>query len=169
MTRPDHRVPALRIERLDPSAPRDAAALVALLDEYARDPTGGGTPLAEDARSRLPGLLASRPHYAGLIALDGERPVGLVNAFEGVSTFKARPLLNIHDIAVTASHRGRGVGRALLAAAEALARERGCCKLTLEALEGNVGAIGLYRSVGFVAYELDPAMGRASFFEKWLT
>ena len=30
-------------------------------------------------------------------------------------------------------------------------------------------AIGRYRSGGFVAYELDPAMGRATFFEKWLT
>ncbi|MCA3179297.1 MAG: GNAT family N-acetyltransferase [Burkholderiaceae bacterium] len=169
MTRPDDRVRALRIEPLDLTAPRDAAALVALLDEYARDPTGGGTPLADDAKARLPGLLASRAHYAGLLAWDGDRPVGLVNAFEGVSTFKARPLLNIHDIAVAASHRGRGVGRALLAAAESLARARGCCKLTLEALEGNATAIGLYRSVGFVAYELDPAMGRATFFEKWLT
>jgi ribosomal protein S18 acetylase RimI-like enzyme len=168
MTHPG-RVPGLRIGRLDPTAPRDAAALVALLDEYARDATGGSTPLAGEAKARLPALLASRPHYAGLLAWDGEAPVGLVNAFEGVSTFKARPLLNIHDIAVAASHRGRGVGRALLAAAEALARERGCCKLTLEALEGNVGAIGLYRSVGFIAYELDPAMGRATFFEKWLT
>lgn len=163
------RLPALRIERLDPGAPRDAAALVALLDEYARGETGGGKALGDDARARLPALLASRPHYAGLLAWEGDTAVGLVNAFEGVSTFRARPLLNIHDIAVAASHRGRGVGRALLAATESLARERGCCKLTLEALEGNVGAIGLYRSVGFAAYQLDPAMGRATFFEKWLS
>ena len=162
------RVPAPRIERLDPASPRDARALLALLDEYASGPEGGRTPLAEDAKARLPALLASRPHYAGLLAWDGDAAVGLVNAFEGVSTFRARPLLNIHDLAVAATHRGRGIGRALLAAAEALARERGCCKLTLEALEGNAGAIALYRSVGFAAYELDPAMGRATFFEKWL-
>jgi GNAT superfamily N-acetyltransferase len=55
------------------------------------------------------------------------------------------------------------------AAVEAEARARGCCKLTLEALEGNTGAIALYRDFGFAAYELDPAMGRASFFEKSLT
>lgn len=160
---------ALRIDRIDPRDPRDAADLLALLDEYARDETGGGTALTDDARARLPGLLASRPNYVGLLARHGDAAVGLVNAFEGVSTFKARPLLNLHDIAVTKAWRGRGVGRRLLAAIEAIARERGCCKLTLEALEGNAGAIALYRTVGFVAYELDPAMGRATFFEKWLT
>lgn len=159
----------LHIERLDALDARHAAALLALLDEYATDPSGGGSPLADDAKARLPGVLAARAHYAGWLAWDGERPVGLLNAFEGVSTFKARPLLNIHDIAVAASHRGRGIGRRLLDAVEAEARARGCCKLTLEALEGNAGAIALYRDVGFVAYELDPTMGRASFFEKWLT
>lgn len=165
----DHMVARLRIERLDPLDARHAAALLALLDEYASSQSGGGTPLADDAKARLPGVLAARAHYAGWLAWDGERPVGLVNAFEGVSTFKAQPLLNIHDIAVAASHRGRGIGRRLLAAAEAEARARGCCKLTLEALESNAGAIALYRDVGFAAYELDPAMGRAIFFEKWLT
>ena len=159
----------VRIERLDPLDAHHAAALLALLDEYATSESGGGMPLAEDAKARLPGVLATRLHYAGWLAWDGERPVGLVNAFEGVSTFKARPLLNIHDITVAASHRGRGIGRRLLAAVEAEACARGCCKLTLEALEGNAGAIALYRDVGFAAYELDPAMGRASFFEKWLT
>jgi ribosomal protein S18 acetylase RimI-like enzyme len=159
----------LQIERIDPSDPRHAAALLALLDEYARGDTGGGRPLDEDAKARLPALLASRPHYVGLLAFLGGHPVGLVNCFEGVSTFKARPLLNIHDLTVAASHRGRGVGARLLAEAEAVARERGCCKLTLEALEHNTGAIGLYRRVGFRAFELDPAMGRATFFEKWLS
>jgi ribosomal protein S18 acetylase RimI-like enzyme len=158
----------VRIARLDPRSPVDAAALVALLDEYARDPTGGGVALGAEARARLPGLLASRPHYLGLLAWTGDTPVGLVNAFEGVSTFKARPLLNIHDIAVTATHRGRGIGRRLLAEAEAHARSRGCCKLTLEALEGNAVALALYRAFGFRAYTLDAAMGRATFHEKWL-
>ena len=158
-----------RIARLDPTDPRDAEALLALLDEYARSATGGGRALSDEAKVRLPALLASRPHYVGLLAWKADRAVGLINAFEGVSTFKARPLLNIHDIAVTATERGQGIGRHLLAGIETIGRERGCCKLTLEALEGNVGAIALYRRVGFVAYELDPAMGRASFFEKWLT
>ena len=74
----------------------------------------------------------------------------------------------MHDIVVTARFRGQGVGRALLARAQDHARSRGCCKLTLEVLEGNERAIALYRTMGFDPYELDPAMGRAMFFEKWL-
>jgi ribosomal protein S18 acetylase RimI-like enzyme len=158
----------VRIAALDPGTPRDADALRRLLDAYARGPTAIGRPLEPDALARLPGLLAARPHYAGLLAWRGDLAVGLLNAFEGVSTFKARPLLNIHDIVVDDRLRGRGIGRALLGAAEALARERGCCKLTLEVLEGNVAAFDLYRRSGFVAYTLDPAMGRATFMEKRL-
>mgnify|MGYP002129986268 CR=1 FL=1 len=63
---------------------------------------------------------------------------------------------------------GAGVGQALLAAAEQLARARGCCKLTLEVLGGNVGALRLYQRFGFANYELDPAMGQAQFMQKWL-
>lgn len=160
----------VRIARLDPRDPADAQALVRLLDEYARSTEGGGQALAEDAKSRLPGLLAQQPHYIGFLAWDpvGGEAVGLINLFQGVSSFKARPLLNIHDIAVTAAWRGLGVGSALLAATEALARERACCKITLEVLEGNTRAAALYRRSGYAAYELDPSMGRAMFFEKWL-
>jgi ribosomal protein S18 acetylase RimI-like enzyme len=159
----------VRIERLDPLDDRHARALLTVLDGYARDPSGGGTGLTDEVKVRLPGLLAQQAHYIGLLAFEGDRPVGLVNAFLGVSTFKARPLLNIHDIAVEPDRRGAGIGRRLLAATEDVARQHGCCKLTLEVLEGNHTAVGLYRAVGFAAYELDPAMGAARFFEKWLT
>ena len=41
-----------------------------------------------------------------------------------------------------------------------------CCKLTLEVLENNDIGKNLYQSIGFVNYELDPAMGKAIFLEK---
>lgn len=153
---------------LDPSDPQHARAMLALLDEYAAGPTGRGYGLDPQARERLPAMLAARPHYWGCLAfVDGE-PAGFANCFETVSTFLAMPLLNVHDIAVSPRFQRRGVGMALLAAIEAAARERGCCKLTLEVLEGNHGARRVYERAGFVAYALDPQMGRAAFMEKKL-
>jgi ribosomal protein S18 acetylase RimI-like enzyme len=70
-------------------------------------------------------------------------------AFIGFSTFHARPLLNIHDLAVVPGRRGKGVGRALLTAAEAHAGELGCCKLTLEVQDDNTPARQLYERFGF--------------------
>ena len=37
-----------------------------------------------------------------------DKPVGLATTFEGFSTFAAKPLINIHDIAVLPDYRGRG-------------------------------------------------------------
>lgn len=142
------------------------AALRALLDEYASGPEGGGQKLDSEVLARLPEVLKASRCYAGWLAFVDDAPAGLLNGFLGVSTFRAQPLLNIHDIVVSAPFRRRGIGQALLAAAEVGARARGCCKLTLEVLEGNAGAIAAYRQAGFAPYELDPAMGRAMFFEK---
>ena len=158
----------MRTERLDPANPRDAAALTALLQDYASGPAGGGKPLPPSALERLPGTLAACPTYVGLLARDGDTPVGLLNAFTSVSTFAARPLMNIHDLTVATGRRGQGIGRALLAHIERIARAAGCCKLTLEVLDGNRVAVGLYESAGFARYRLDPAMGDARFMQKWL-
>jgi len=158
----------LHIRPADLAAPEDARIIVELLDEYARDPMGGGSPLPGDVRRRLPGELARRPGAHALMArLDGE-PAGMALCFEGFSTFAARPLLNIHDFMVRAPLRGRGVGRALMAAAEDLARALGCCKLTLEVLEGNAPAQALYRAAGFAGYSLSDETGRALFWQKKL-
>jgi ribosomal protein S18 acetylase RimI-like enzyme len=148
--------------------PAHAASLLELLDAYARDPAGGGEPLGDFARDNLIGELAARPAIFSVLAFDGRMPVGLVNAIEGFSTFACRPLINVHDVMVAASHRGRGIAARLFAEVEAIARERGACKLTLEVLDGNASARALYRRLGFAAYQLDPAMGHAQFLHKWL-
>ena len=148
--------------------PLHAAALVHLLDHYARDPAGGGAPLSDYARSNLIDALAARPFVFSVLAFDDATPVGLVNAIEGFSTFACKPLVNIHDVVVLESHRGRGIASRLFAETEAIARERGACKLTLEVLAGNRAARALYEKLGFDDYRLDPAMGEARFMQKWL-
>ncbi len=148
--------------------PAHAVALVGLLDAYARDPAGGGKPLSRYARENLIRELAARPSIFSVLAFDGETPVGLVNAIEGFSTFACRPLVNVHDVVVIAGHRGRGIAARMFAEVEAIARERGACKLTLEVLDGNHAARALYEKLGFAAYQLDPGMGHAQFLHKRL-
>ena len=151
--------------------PEQAAALLRLMDEYASGESGGGQPLNAYTRAHLVATLRTRPGAHTLLAVErdeagGEIHVGLLNAFESFSTFACRPLLNIHDVVVSAAWRGKGIGRQLMQAAEELARELGCCKLTLEVLEGNTKARAAYESLGYAGYELDPAMGKALFWQK---
>ena len=145
-----------------------AAALVDLLDAYARDPAGGGQPLAPAVRAGLPAALAARPQAFSVLAFDGDVPVGLVNCIEGFSTFACRPLVNVHDVVVLQSHRGQRIAQRMLARVEQEARARGACKLTLEVLSGNAGALRAYQREGFAGYQLDSAFGSALFLQKKL-
>jgi ribosomal protein S18 acetylase RimI-like enzyme len=158
----------LQVFRADYGNSAHAAALVQLLNAYAQDPAGGGQPLSDFAKTHLVAELAARPQAFSVLAFDGTQPVGLVNCIEGFSTFACRPLVNVHDVVVLASHRGRRVGEQMLSLVEQIARERGACKLTLEVLQGNRSAITLYQRIGFAGYQLDPALGQAQFLQKWL-
>jgi GNAT superfamily N-acetyltransferase len=156
------------IERVHFAHAQQAAALRRLMQCYATDPMGGGTPIPAAVLQVLPERLAALPQAVSFFALVADEPVGLINCFEGFSTFLARPLLNIHDVVVQPDHRGLGISTRLLEAAEDEARRRGCCKLTLEVLTGNMPAAASYRRYGFVPYRLDPATGVAEFWQKAL-
>lgn len=159
----------LAITRADFADPADVAALVVVLDAYARDPMGGGEPLPEDVRERLGPALAEMPGAFAFIARLGDRPVGGAICFMGFSTFAARPLVNVHDVSVVPGHRGKGIARALFSAIEDEARRRDACKVTLEVLSGNHRARELYASLGYGDYQLDPEAGHALFWQKRLT
>ena len=148
--------------------PVDRQVLIALLDMYARDPMGGEAPLPEDTKLRLCDDLAKFPGAISWIAWQNDVPVGLLNALPGYSTFKASPLMNVHDIAVDPAYRGQGVGQSLLASLEAYAQAQGCCKITLEVLSGNEVAMRSYGRFGFEQYSLSALTGRALFMQKWL-
>ena len=49
------------------------------------------------------------------------RAVGVAVCMTGFATFTAKPVINVHDLAVTADCRGRGIGRLLLEAVESKA------------------------------------------------
>lgn len=159
----------IEIIEADISMPAHANAMVQLMDEYALDPMGGGQGLSDYVKANLSVELAKRKAAHVILALVDGEPAGLVVCLEGFSTFACKPLLNIHDVIVALPYRGRGLSKLLLQKAEEIALDLGCCKLTLEVLEGNHVAQSAYKACGFSGYELNPQMGKALFWEKKLT
>lgn len=138
----------LEIVEADLTNPTHAESVLFVTDQYARDPMGLKRPLSDDVKSKLIEQLKLFPAYVGFIAyFDGE-PAGVANCVYSFSTFNAARVINIHDLAVNPTHRGNGIGEALMAAVEKKAKEEGCCKVTLEVREDN-RARNLYERFGF--------------------
>lgn len=138
----------LEIVEANLSDPSHTRAILKVTQAYARDPMGLNQPLPEEVSEKLIEKMKEFPCTLSIIAyFDGE-PAGVANCFYGFSTFNAARLINIHDLAVNPSYRGRGIGEALLAAVEKKARETDCCKVTLEVREDN-RARKLYERFGF--------------------
>lgn len=159
---------AIEVCVIDYNDEQQAQDLCELLDDYAKDPMGGGAPLPVAVKANLAAELAKIPSAFSVICYVDGQPTGLVNCFEGFSTFQCRPLINIHDLVVIADYRGKNISQRLLDKVEEIAREKGCCKITLEVLEGNRVARNAYQKFGFDGYELDPDAGKALFWQKKL-
>jgi ribosomal protein S18 acetylase RimI-like enzyme len=157
----------IEITLADYANPAHAQAVVNMLDMYAKDPMGGGEGISEEVKDNLIKEMAKRDNVFSLLAFDGDQPVGVVNCVEGFSTFAAKPLMNIHDIAVIDEYRGQGVAQKLLEEVKTLAQFRGCVKLTLEVLTHNDRAKKAYENFGFKPYELGD-VGQAEFWECYL-
>lgn len=145
-----------------------AQAYLSLMSDYAQDPMGGGKDLSDFAKQNLIKTLLKRSDAFIVLAFADKCPAALLTAFEGFSTFACKPLLNIHDVAVDKAFRGQGLTSALFNEIEKIAKSRGCCKLSLEVLEGNEIAKKAYRKQGFENYQLDPEFGNALFWTKSL-
>ena len=101
-----------------PATGADAAGLAALVTAlgYRTIPTQMATRL---------GLILSDDDYATLIAEDEGTAVGFIGIRRGVAYEADEPYAQIMAVAVAASHRRLGIGRALLSAAEKMFDEAG--------------------------------------------
>jgi GNAT superfamily N-acetyltransferase len=120
------------------------AALIRALAEYEK--LADACHADEDALQEH--LFGARPFVEALVAEDGGAPAGFALFFHNYSTFLTKPGIYLEDVFVKPEHRGRGIGRALLARLAALAVERGCGRLEWAVLDWNAPAIGFYESLG---------------------
>jgi GNAT superfamily N-acetyltransferase len=159
---------AIEVVETDLRRPEHQSATLELLDAYARDPMGNGAPLSAEVRRQLIPGLREHPTTLVFLAYSDGVAIGLAVCFRGFSTFAAKPLINIHDLVVLSTHRGRGVGRRLIESVAEKGRMLDCCKLTLEVLENNRRARRLYDSAGFAQAMYQPEAGGALFMSKVL-
>ncbi len=139
----------LTIFLADLNNPGHQRSIIDLLDMYCRDQFGDLKPLSDQARENLIPGLVKHGGARVFLAYEGEKPLGVAICMIGFSSFRGKPIINIHDIAVCPEARGLGIGRKLLNAVTAEAKELGCGKVTLEVRSDNTRAMGLYQSVGF--------------------
>ncbi len=145
-----------------------ARDIVSLLNQYALDAAGGGIELNKYTKENLVKELIKLPFAFSILCYVENLPVGLINCFTLFSTFKCKPVINIHDLVVISQYRRQGISQLLLSKVEKVAQEKGACKITLEVLEKNLSARNSYAKFGFTGYELDPKYGNAIFLKKSL-
>ena len=143
------RPPALWIR---PATARDAGTVYAMVRGLAEYERRSYAVKATAARLRRDGF-GRRPYFRTLLCFDGRTPVGFALYFYAYSTFLARPILYLEDLFVVPSVRGRGAGKALLAAVARVAVGRGCARMFWSVLRWNTPAIRFYRRLGAVLPE----------------
>jgi ribosomal protein S18 acetylase RimI-like enzyme len=131
-----HLIPDIRIR---PAEPADLAALTALEARVFRTD--------RIPRRGFRRFLAS-PSAAVLVAVRGEELAGYALVLFRANAGVAR----LYSIAVAPEAGRRGIGTALLAAAEEAAMARGCAVLRLEVHERNAAAIARYRKAGYAVF-----------------
>jgi GNAT superfamily N-acetyltransferase len=78
----------------------------------------------------------------------GQPPVGIALYYYTISTFSGRPGIFLEDLFVDPSHRGTGLGLALLGRLAAIAVEENCVSIDWRVLEWNTPAIDFYERLG---------------------
>ena len=98
------------------------------------------------------------PRHHIVVAIHGGAVVGFASAVDYLHPDKPSPELWINEVAVASTHRGRGIGRAILRALLDHARHLGCVEAWVLTDRGNQGAMRLYESSGGIEARTDQVM-----------
>lgn len=138
-----------------PATPSDLDRLAPLL--HALWPHAS---LAEHARDLAPLLSGRGPSTLPMTHLVAESPDGQLIGFAEVALRShadgcdpAHPVGYLEGWYVDPAHRRRGIGRALLAAAEAWARSHGCHEMASDALIDNAVSQQAHAGLGFTVVD----------------
>ena len=95
-------------------------------------------------------LFGDNPRLFCEIAEWNGEPVGFAVWFFDFSTFSGRSGVYLEDLFVRPAHRGKGIGKALLAYLARLCVDNGWTRLQWAVLDWNAPSIAFYKSLGAV-------------------
>jgi GNAT superfamily N-acetyltransferase len=133
--------------RIRPAAKPDLPQVLLL---YAQPGLDDGTVLPVEEAQRIFDRFARYPDYALYVTeLDG-RIVGTfaLLVMDNLAHMGA-PSAIVEDVVVDAAHRGKGIGRAMMAHAIEVCRSKGCYKMALSSNLKREKAHAFYDSLGF--------------------
>jgi GNAT superfamily N-acetyltransferase len=123
-----------------PAEPGDGPALAELAGALAQT-----YPLFRPAFNASFEAVLTDPDACLLVAVDGDRPAGYLLGFRHLTFFANGRVGAVEEIMVAEELRGRGVGRALMAAFEQWARDGNCALVALATRR----AAAFYRALGY--------------------
>lgn len=96
--------------------------------------------------------ITMKPEWFGIIAYEGEKPVGLASGFL-VESLRTTQVALLEDLYVVEGYRWQGVGTELLRRFETLSRVKGATTMRLGVVEKNVEAVEFYKHHGYAVVE----------------
>ncbi len=130
------------------ASPEDIPAMSALLAELFAIERDFDADAGRQALG-LARMLEAPSRGRAVVAVDGEKVVGMVTGQLLVSTAEGGTSALVEDLVVAESHRGRGVGAGLLAEIERWAAATGTRRMQLLADRDNHRALGFYERSGW--------------------
>jgi ribosomal protein S18 acetylase RimI-like enzyme len=141
-----------------PAQPADLTEVAALMAEF-RDWFGKSEPGDEDLRASVERIMGGGD--GEFLLAENPAPVGFCQLRYRWSVWTSAEDCWLEDLFVREPGRRAGAGRALVEAAVATARDRGCRRIELDVNEENAPALALYESCGFSVESKGP--GRSLF------
>lgn len=140
--------------RLRRATPGDTAALLGLvqaLADYEREPQAVMATEADFHAALFPS--GDEPRVFAHVAEHEGTVVGMALWFLTFSTWTGRHGIWLEDLYVVPDHRGRGLGRRLVAILAAVCADRGYPRLDWSVLDWNQPSLAFYRSLGACAMD----------------
>ena len=138
--------------RIRPAVPADREWILAhasRLHDFGPPPTREREVMDEAVRRAISAGLDGQPGAAVMIAEVGAERRGFLHMQTVTDFFTGEAHAHVSDIVVVAGGEGAGVGRALLEAGEAWARDQGHRLVTLNVFAGNSRARSVYERAGY--------------------